>query len=749
MKTQIKKWMGLGVVALLPILSAQAGTIRVAGGEWQLGSQVTATNFVVESSAQLNGTGTVHAAATIRGTVSPGTQLTDVASLTFTDNLLFDGGRYACYAATSNSLDLLQVTGDVSGIGTVLISRAGGALPDQEVIIEGASASDYSSFVASPAAGWLLGESGSRDLWIGSIPSMEVLGTNGAAVASGEAAVLEKGTKFVPALPGSVTIHTLSLTNNGNAALNIAGVQTNGSDVQLFTISSLPASVPVDSAVTFTVTYLPLAPGSHSVSLVITNNAPTNNPYIVNLAGACYAISTNNGPFMGGNTLTITNGNFGTITNVLVGGTSATIVGSGTSWVTITMPATGSPGVKDITVQTSDNGDTVLPGAYTVNPWGILDTVAPTSGSWTGGYPVVLSGTNFGNGSDVTNVTLCGVSVASINSQSATQVVVTAGTAAIAGIGEVRLQSVSYGDTYNPNSFEYLREPQAALGFTPSTPQAYASTNPLSTTGGSGTGAVSYAVSSGPGSIVSGPGLSVTAGSGSIVVVATQAQDDLYFATSSTSTVTAIKAGQTITFSAIADQETTSLVGLSATSGSGLSVSFAVDSGSATIAGGTNLSFTGEGNVSIVASQAGDGNWNAAVNVTNTFLVTKTVASVFLLDLAQTYDSTARTITATTMPAGLTVEFTYDGNATAPSNAGTYAVTGTINDVIYQGVAADSLVVAKENQTITFTGIADQLTTNELGLAATASSGLGVSFAVDSGPASIAGGTNLTFSTSG
>ena len=39
--------------------------------------------------------------------------------------------------------------------------------------------------------------------------------------------------------------------------------------------------------------------------------------------------------------------------------------------------------------------------------------------------------------------------------------------------------------------------------------------------------------------------------------------------------------------------------------------------------------------------------------------------------------STAKNATATTVPAGLTVNFTYDGSATAPTNAGTYAVVAS------------------------------------------------------------------------
>ena len=110
-------------------------------------------------------------------------------------------------------------------------------------------------------------------------------------------------------------------------------------------------------------------------------------------------------------------------------------------------------------------------------------------------------------------------------------------------------------------------------------------------------------------------------------------------------------------------------------------MAFAVGAGPASIADGTNLTFSTSGTVSIVAAQGGDGNWNAAPDATNTFNVAKAPATVFLQDLEQIYSGAARTITATTMPAGLTVEFTYDGGATAPSNAGTYAVTGTVNEV--------------------------------------------------------------------
>ena len=206
---------------------------------------------------------------------------------------------------------------------------------------------------------------------------------------------------------------------------------------------------------------------------------------------------------------------------------------------------------------------------------------------------------------------------------------------------------------------------------------------------------------------------------------------------------------QTIDFPPIGDQQTTSVVGLSASASSGLEVSFAVASGPATISGGTNLIFSGAGTVSIVASQAGDADWNPAPDVTHQFQVTRAIAGVALDGLNQIYDGTARTVTATTAPEGLAVDVTYGGSGSAPTNAGSYAVTATINSAMYQGSTNGTLTVAPADQTIDFPAIGPQHPDHTLELAATASSGLTVGFAVASGPATITGGTSLSFSGTG
>ena len=245
--------------------------------------------------------------------------------------------------------------------------------------------------------------------------------------------------------------------------------------------------------------------------------------------------------------------------------------------------------------------------------------VEPASGLWTGGYPVIINGTNLCDGSDITNVTLCGVSVASIVSQSATQIVVTAGAAAAVGVGDVRVFSTSFGETVKSNAFEYLREEQAPLVFAPASPQAYGATNALSVSGGSGTGAVSFAVLSGPGTITNATNLAVTAGSGTIEIRAIKAQDDFYEEASATGTVAAIKA----------------------------------------------------------------------------------TATVELASLAHFHDGTPKAATATTVPEGLTVAFTYDGSTSPPQAVGSYAVTGTVADANWVGEASGTLVILPITNSLT------------------------------------------------
>jgi uncharacterized delta-60 repeat protein len=79
----------------------------------------------------------------------------------------------------------------------------------------------------------------------------------------------------------------------------------------------------------------------------------------------------------------------------------------------------------------------------------------------------------------------------------------------------------------------------------------------------------------------------------------------------------------------------------------------------------------------------------------------KATGTVTFTNLSQTYNGTPRSVTAATTPPGLTVDFTYNGSANAPTNAGTYAVIGTVDDLDYQGSATNTLVVLPATLTVT------------------------------------------------
>ncbi len=96
----------------------------------------------------------------------------------------------------------------------------------------------------------------------------------------------------------------------------------------------------------------------------------------------------------------------------------------------------------------------------------------------------------------------------------------------------------------------------------------------------------------------------------------------------------------------------------------------------------------------------------------------------------------------------------YNGSDTSYNNTGLSAGTAydykfySENNSYYSAGVTANATTLKLNQAIDFPAIGNQLTTNEVGLSATASSGLAVSFSIVSGPGSL-DGTTLTFTGAG
>jgi hypothetical protein len=167
-------------------------------------------------------------------------------------------------------------------------------------------------------------------------------------------------------------------------------------------------------------------------------------------------------------------------------------------------------------------------------------------------------------------------------------------------------------------------------------------------------------------------------------------------------------ASQAISFAGLADKTYGEAdFTVSATGGaSGNPVTFTAAS-NCTVSG-TTVHITGAGSCTVTAAQAGNNNYLAADPVVRSFNIGKASAAITFGNLNYTYDGTAHGTTASTIPPGLTVSLTYDGSATAPTNAGGYAVVATIHDANYQGTKTDTLNITQASQTITFAALTNK-----------------------------------------
>jgi hypothetical protein len=155
----------------------------------------------------------------------------------------------------------------------------------------------------------------------------------------------------------------------------------------------------------------------------------------------------------------------------------------------------------------------------------------------------------------------------------------------------------------------------------PATAQPYGTTFTVGSSGGSGTGAVTF--NAGGACSVAGTTVTMTNGTGTCSVTATKASDGNFAAqTSAAATVAAALVAQTINFAALPAVVAypSSPIALSATGGaSGLPIIFNVVSGPASVSGST-LTLTGSGTVVIAANQAGNSDYAAATQVTQTLV---------------------------------------------------------------------------------------------------------------------------------
>lgn len=114
----------------------------------------------------------------------------------------------------------------------------------------------------------------------------------------------------------------------------------------------------------------------------------------------------------------------------------------------------------------------------------------------------------------------------------------------------------------------------------------------------------------------------------------------------------------------------------------------------------------------VIASFAGDTAYNSSSGSAG-LTISPAPATIALSDLSQTYDGSAKPVTVTTNPSGLSYSISYTGSngttygpsSTAPTNAGTYDVAVTITDPNYTGSTTDTLTIAPRPLMVTATGV--------------------------------------------
>ncbi|NBP23893.1 MAG: hypothetical protein EBU81_04910 [Proteobacteria bacterium] len=224
---------------------------------------------------------------------------------------------------------------------------------------------------------------------------------------------------------------------------------------------------------------------------------------------------------------------------------------------------------------------------------------------------------------------------------------------------------------------------------------------------------------------------------GTTTISVTQPGDTNFNSATASGILTVVSSGQTLVWDATGlngKKFGDAPITLSATASSNLPVTFTSSNPAVASISGNTLTINGAGTADIIAVQAGDASFGAAEKKA-TMTVAKAAATVSLSGLAATYDGSPKAVTAVTSPNSLKVNILYGvapGSATAPTNAGSYPISASIEENNYSGGdSSKTLVIAKASQTISSFGALGTKSVADapFNLAAVATSGLPVSYA--------------------
>ncbi|MCL1807608.1 MAG: S-layer homology domain-containing protein [Oscillospiraceae bacterium] len=709
--------------------------------EW--GADFRTATSLGTSSLVLSGGGIfdVVAGGVVHSLVSVGSQTARAISASGSVTVKVSGGRVeqnssgtAIYAGTG-------VTVDISS-GWVMSSAAAGSNPNDSVIygaagstiiISGGRVVNYGTSANSHAiksagtvvlhgSGWAA-PSNPYDNAVSDIrgtPGDHIRSCTGAAIASNGGVVYVEGSPILAGYNGSSPSY-IRTENDAIGFYKGSNADLFGSDFtandNLFNLSTAPAAPILDSAAPTSVTLDGMASAQYRKDSGAWQSSPTFSGLDPN-TGYDFTVMLK-GPDIPGFTLESPESATATLeTAPAVLGGIVTISGTPIFGETLTAVTTGltytpafsatkvlsyqwKRGTTDIgtnsptyTLVTADVGQTIsVTVTETHCDVGVIGTTASAigkadqaaltitglSGLYVYGGTATL-GTTGGTTSGTVTYSSSNTAVAEVSGNTVNMVGAGSFTITATMAGNANYEDVSV----TSGSFTVGKANQAALTITDPGAKTFGdSAFQLATTGGSGTGAVTYELVSGPGSVTSG-GMVTINGAGAIVVNATKAADANHNGpeTSANLTITVAKADQAALTITPPGAKTfgDSAFQLAATGGSGGgAVTYELDGSTpvqaGTVTSGGLVTITDAGVIVIIATKAADDNYGVKATSISITVNPKpvTISTALNANVIAGEITTSHTVTLPELPAGVS----YGAVSTAAGTGGVNFISGT------------------------------------------------------------------------